>query len=63
MNLKVSFRDTVTTFFYTEDCSPHCDVTAGVVVSGQPLSGKEVPQLIPLLLDLRGSKELQVRRC
>jgi len=63
MNLKVSFQGTVTIILYTEDCSPHCDVAAGVVISRQVLSRKEVPQLILLLLDLRSSKELEARRC
>lgn len=62
MNLKISFQDSVAIFLYAEDCSLCYNVTVGVVVRSQPLSGKEVPQFV-LLLDLRSSKELEARRC
>lgn len=63
MNLKVSLQSTATISLCIEDYSSCCDVAAGVVISRQPLSGKDVPQPILLLLDWRNSKELETRRC
>lgn len=60
MNLKVPFQDRVTDFVFPEGCSPHGDVAAGVVISRQPLPGKEVPHSLCLLLGVRNSKELEV---